>query len=498
MTRLWGGGPVLALALGGAAACGYYNGMWSADHFAGEARRQEREGRTEEARTTWAMAATRAESVVARHPQGRWTDRALVLEGEALAKSAACDRAAAPLARALQSVQDVALRDRAGLAAAECALAASDPASAERLLDPLTGSADRERAAHARFLAGRAAELRGDLDAAARWYGGSSERGARGARAHVVLVAGRTETGLALLDSLVHARFEDADWAALLGDAGRAAGPAAASAALDRLLAQGHVPVGARARLLLADGDRLFAAGALTAAGARYTQAAAVVPDSMAGQEGRVAELRVLAALAESLPQLRSVAGRLGTLLESGVGGGGAAVSEGRELQRRIRRVLAADEEGDVAQFHAAEVARDSLAAPQLAARLFVAFARRHPASLFAPKALIAVVGLVPERADSLVGVLQSAYATSPYTLALGGETSPAYAAAEDSLAQAEGVALERAAPPPPGVSLVAPPVTGPRGPPLDGPEPRRVEPSRTPGRNEPEGHRPARPVERP
>ena len=497
MTRRWRG---LALVLAGAAACGYYNGMWSADHFAGEARRQEREGRTEEARTTWAMAATRAESVVARHPQGRWSDRALVLEGEALAKSAACDRAAAPLARALQSVQDVALRDRAGLAAAECALAASDPASAERLLDPLTGSADRERAAQARFLAGRAAELRGDLDAAARWYGGSSQRGARGARAHVLLVAGRTDAGLALLDSLVHARFEEADWTALLGDVGRAAGPGAASAALDRLLAQGHAPVGAQARLLVADGDRLFAAGALAAAGARYTQAAAAVPDSMAGQEGRVAELWVLAALAESLPQLRSVAGRLGTLLESGAGGGGggAAVSKGRELQRRIRLVLAADEEGDVALFHAAEVVRDSLAAPHLAARLFLAFARRHPASLFAPKALIAVIGLAPERADSVVGVLQSAYATSPYTLALGGETSPAYAAAEDSLAQAEGVDLERAGPPPPGVSLVAPSVTGPRGPPLDGPEPRRVEQPRTPGRKEPEGHRPPRPVERP
>src|SRR5712675_1225421 len=101
-------------------SCGYYNGMWSADHFAAQARRQEHDGRIDEARASWAAAAVKAESVVAHHPHGRWADAALVLHGEGLAKSGACDRAAAPLARAIASVSDVGLRERAAIAAAEC------------------------------------------------------------------------------------------------------------------------------------------------------------------------------------------------------------------------------------------------------------------------------------------------------------------------------------------------------------------------------------------
>src|SRR4029077_4233260 len=124
----------LALGVLGAASCGYYNGMWSADHFAAQARREERDGRRDEARASWAAAAVKAESIVAHHPHGRWADAALVLHGEGLAKSGACDRAAPPLARALASVKDPALRERATLAAAECSLDASNASAAEQLL----------------------------------------------------------------------------------------------------------------------------------------------------------------------------------------------------------------------------------------------------------------------------------------------------------------------------------------------------------------------------
>jgi hypothetical protein len=120
--------------------------MWRADQFAAQARRQEREGRREEARVSWAAAATKAESVVAHHPHGRWANAALVLHGEGLANSGACDRAAAPLARALASVDDAALRERAALAAAECNLAAGHLSAAEQLLQPLSASPRRAQA----------------------------------------------------------------------------------------------------------------------------------------------------------------------------------------------------------------------------------------------------------------------------------------------------------------------------------------------------------------
>ena len=147
---------------------------------------------------------------------------------------------------------------------------------------------------------------------------------------------------------------------------------------------------------------------------------------------------------------------------------GGAAAADSREFERRVRRVLDPDNRGDAALFHRAELVRDSLAAPRLAASLFFAFARERTRSLFAPKALVAAALLVPERAESVRVLLQSAYPASPYTLAFRGELSPAYAAAEDSLARALGVALE-----PPAtfvVSRVDPPVPGPRGPPLEPP----------------------------
>jgi hypothetical protein len=93
------------------------------------------------------------------------------------------------------------------------------------------------------------------------------------------------------------------------------------------------------------------------------------------------------------------------------------------------------------ARFRLAELARDSLQAPALAGNLFLE-AAADSASLFAPKALLAALPLVPERHDSIVGLLDSRYAVSPYTRAFRGEPSVAYAAAEDSLAREMGTPL--------------------------------------------------------
>jgi hypothetical protein len=98
---------------------------------------------------------------------------------------------------------------------------------------------------------------------------------------------------------------------------------------------------------------------------------------------------------------------------------------------------------------------------------LFLAVADRDTASLYAPKALVAAIPMLPERRDSIVAVLDARYAMSPYTRAFYGEASVAYAAAEDSLARALGVPIARAA-----VPLAArrsdAPVPGPRGPQLE------------------------------
>ena len=469
---------LVALALFSSVSCGYYNGMWSANRLASQARRQERQGRTDEARASWAQAAVKAESVAVRRPHGRWADDARVLEGEGLAKSGACDRATVILDAIVQSDQQPARRERAALAAAECRLDAAHVGRVEALLLPVTHSPDRGRASRAAYLAGRAADLRGDPLAAVEWYGRSAEREAGVARTRALLAAARIADALALADSLTRGRFDEASWMALLGSLGEVGGPGAASRTLDRLLGAKHIPGGSRARLLLADGDRLFAAQALTPADDRYRQVIATAPDSTEGQRAVVRRLRIEAARAASVADLQGVQARLDHLVRAG--GPGAATADVRALQELLRRVLDAADWDSGLPFQPAELAQDSLRAPLLAASMFLTFARARPASLFAPKALLAAAALAPDQRDSVVGVLQTAYASSPYARALRGEPSPAYSAAEDSLARALGGGLER-----PGAfsgSLVAPPVPGPRGPPFDVAAPERPDLPKSPG----------------
>ena len=60
----WGGWLVVGLLSG----CVYYNGMYNANRLARSARKAEREGRTFDANNLWGQVATKAESVVVRHP----------------------------------------------------------------------------------------------------------------------------------------------------------------------------------------------------------------------------------------------------------------------------------------------------------------------------------------------------------------------------------------------------------------------------------------------
>ena len=74
----------IALVAGLLGGCVYYNGMYNTKRLAGSARRAERDGRTFEANNLWGQVITRAESLVARHPDSKYVDEALVLKGVAL------------------------------------------------------------------------------------------------------------------------------------------------------------------------------------------------------------------------------------------------------------------------------------------------------------------------------------------------------------------------------------------------------------------------------
>jgi len=246
--------------------------------------------------------------------------------------------------------------------------------------------------------------------------------------------------------------------------------------------------------LLLADGDRRRGERDYAAAQTRYTAAAAAAPDSVEGSVARVRTLELRVAQSESPADLAPVRTQLDRLTTTRGALTGSGLTEAEKLSQTLT-LLSAVDPTDIDAFRAAELARDSLDASDLSAAMFLQFAGRRPASLFAPKALLAAASLRPAAGDSIRVVLDSQYATSPYTAALHGTTSPAFAIIEDSLALALGlsrVAMREA------VTLtVLPPRTGPRGPELD-PVDEGVPQEASAGLRPARGVRPARPGVRP
>jgi hypothetical protein len=441
--------------------CVYYNAMWSAERLARDARRFEARGQEAEARLAWARAGEKAESVAVHHPRSRWADEARVLQGEGQAGSGDCGRAVPVLAKATGNFTAPALRERALLATAACALEAGDAAALVRAATPLLESRDPGRRSTAALLLGQGALARGDPAGAAALLARSDRTAAAPLRVRALIAAGLVDSALAMLGARKgRGAFVESDWTPVFDALAGAAGAGAASRGLATFLAGRRIPAGARARLLLADGDRLRAAGALDSAGARYAQVARLVPDSVESGRARVHALLLRAAGAGRLEDLEAVSVALAQLDQTG----GAAGAEARVPLRLLQR-MAVPGASDAERFRSAEIARDSLGAPHLAGLIYVDLARRFPASVFAPKALVAALPLLPGATDSLVAVLDAAYRTSPYTRALHGEESPGFTAAEDSLALALGL---RPAATVSAAVRVAAPVPGPRGPRLD------------------------------
>ena len=439
--------------------CVYYNRMWSAERLARQARRAEARGDEGVARTAWTQAAAKAESVHAKHPGSKWADDAWVLHAEGAARGGSCGGARSVIGEALAEAVEDELRERMALVAAECALALGAPVEAGRQLEPALASRDGGRRSRAAYLAGRTAEAQGNPDAAIAWYARSRERVAGPARVQVLLASDQAAAALALMDTVARGRFVESEWSAMLASVAARAGPAAATEALDRMLRRARVPSAERGRLLLADADRRYAAGHFAAAHERYLLVSRTGGDLPEGRTARVRALRAQGALAVTPGDLQTVRADLVRVTR---GTERAAGPEATALGALLQRI-APSEASEAAELRGAELARDSLRAAALAGGLFVAFAERHPESLFAPKALVAALPLLPDRHDSLIAVLDRVYGSSPYVAALRGAISPAYAGLEDSLARALGVTTRTAVRS--GGPAGRAPVAGPRGP---------------------------------
>jgi hypothetical protein len=449
------------LLIGSSAGCAYYNAMWSAERYAKDARRAERRGQVAEARSQWAQAAAKAERVVIRHPRSRWADDALTLQAEGLARSGSCDEAADVIKRVREIVGERDLLERVSLVDAECALGARQPFQAQAALGPALASRDDARRSRAELLAGEAAAALLDHDAAIRHYERSRETAARPALARVLIAANRPADATRVIEELTGVEYTN-DRPDLLTRLSVASEPAAASTALDRLLARGaRIPFQEQARLLIADAERRFANRDYDAAAGRYRRAAVLAP--VATKEAGLAALgtqRVLLTRVQDRAGLKPIETELSRLsLEPGA-------VDAKHLFDLVR-LAAVIPETPAAGFRGAELARDSLSAPALAGSLFLESAARDTASIYAPKALVAAIAMLPDRRDSIVAILDARYAASPYTRAFYGEASIAYAAAEDSLARDLGVQIARSTVPLAG-RRVAVPLPGPRGPQLE------------------------------
>jgi tetratricopeptide (TPR) repeat protein len=424
-----------AVALG-AAGCAYYNAMYNANRFARQAAQSERAGRMDEARDRWLSAATHAESLTARHPTSRWVADALLVRGRALVHLGNDAEAVPVLTEAALRARRPEQRCEALVMLGQASLALGRHAEARQALDSALATGVPEHRGEALLLRGRALLGLGLTDSALADLRASPHPHAPYDLAAAELTAGDTASAGALYDSLADRRpYVEADWRGAMDGLAAASAVARAAELVDRLAARRDLTAGARARLLLDDGLRRLAAGDTAGGTRRLAAVSDVAPDSVEARIAGVRLAQVTIATAGADTDLAAPRERLQRLVREG----GAA---GQDAAAVLRMVELADALGatqatpDAYWFERAEVLRDSLRAPRLAAVDFAEMARRFPASPWTPKGLVAAIATGHPRPDSLRTLLQQRYAASPYALAAAGESAggDAFAVLEDSL----------------------------------------------------------------
>lgn len=421
-----------ALVLLGA-GCAYYNGLYNANRLANDARRAEREGRTGEARSLWSQAAIKAESVAVRFPHSKYRDDALLLQGTALFNINACSQAVSPLTVAADSSSDAVISVQSRLLLARCRLTMFEPDSARLTLDPLVAEADSADRREALLLRGQASLALGDDSAARRDLEESAHPLAVFPLAVVLVRQHEPDRAADVLATATAWPYDEDRWLVTLDTLGLER-VERASQLVSSLLERPELGPGARARLLVGDGERWQSAGKPGRASGRFRAAVELVPDSV---EGRLARAHLMVAAIRRSPDLDHLPGLLDTLRAATERGGAPAMVAGRFVTILGRAVEAMSRDtADLALFVAAEDVRDTLGIRPLAAALFGRVAQAYPRSVIAPKALLAAAVLQPDRRRELLEQVRREYPRSVYVRALSGDAGPEYRAIEDSLLQ--------------------------------------------------------------
>ena len=414
--------------------CVYYNGMYNANRLASSARKAERDGRTFEANNLWGQVATKAESVLVRHPRSKYAEEASILRGLALAKLGQCEQALGPLSRVGVANLKSELREDTWLAAGRCQVTLGNIVAGDAAFAQVIESKSSARKREARFHRARTLRTLGRYEEAVTLLEGSPEPRAVPELLLSLAGAGRLPEAMALADSLISRGDTTQPWDSLVVTLGRQ-DPSNASSLVDRLgrLERSEEK---QARWLLDDGLRL--AGTDTArALRRFRQAVKVGGAGDAAGRASLQLVRLDLRRVSRPPELSPVIQALRMVTEKHR----TLAQDVGQLQATALRVMtsydsvpAGSPQGDLRLFLLGEAARDSLEAPRLAHGIFLRILTEWPDSPYAPKAVLAAQQLAPEWADSGRVLLESRYLDSPYLAMIRGEEGSAYRSLEDSL----------------------------------------------------------------
>jgi hypothetical protein len=423
--------PLLLLAGG----CVYYNGMYNTKSLAKRARHAEREGRTFEASNLWGQVSVKAETLLVAHPRSKYAEEARLLYGTARAKLNDCTGALPDLENVMLTARNPTFAEDAAEMVGWCRVTLGDPASAAPIYGRLTTSKSAARRDLALYAHGQALRLNGQHAEALTELRESRHRRARGERAAALAGTGETAGAMAVIDSLIAARDTLAPWAdivALIAAQDLEAG----TTLTDRLVAWPDLRAVTRGRLLIDDAIRIGQVDSDRGM-KRLEESRVAAEGTEQAAEARLLLTRWRLGQVETPDSLAAIAEALTEMQE----GSGSFTPVVQQLATRARRAAVAADSvapgspgGELRLFLAGELSRDSLAAPRFAAAQFRRIVDEWPDSPFAPKALLALIVLEPQQADSLQQRMRASYSTSPYLLLVEGGESPLLGALEDSL----------------------------------------------------------------
>ena len=423
-----------------APACVYFNALYNANKAFEAGRRDVEEGRLSSGLSSLETSIEKAERIVADNPDSRWADDALrlIIRARLLREEwRLAAEASQTLFQYARSARDSA--EVAGwLGTAETRR--GNAALADSLLTIALSEVDERKArAELLFARGLARKQLKRVDAALadlEEVSGLRPEWVRPRLERISLLIDdqrENETAFALA-TLWELNVADRDEAEVIKTVGYVAtrSPETALLALSNV-EQANLLRASRAQLLKLRGDLHMSRGTIEKARSDYGLVPPLAGDLRVGAEAQLAVVRLDLAQISTVEEFRPI---VASLERVGRQPAGQRSSEVRRLLDMFIRMVYWIDAGDLGYMLAAETARDELAAPRLARYLFVQYVETQPQSVWAPKAILAVLDLDDLDFDRSAGQadndergseqlrqrLYENYRSSPYVGAVLGE----------------------------------------------------------------------------